>query len=283
MKVLVTGATGFIGNYVIGELLTRGIAVIATSTHIDKAKQKDWYDKVTYIPHTIGEETNQDLFTKFRQPDMLIHLAWKGLPNYKDLFHFEENLLPQYFFLKNLIENGLNDITITGTCYEYGMINGCLAEDMVADPANSYAIAKNSLRLFLEMLQKKQSFSLKWMRLFYMYGEGQSPNSLLEQLKKAIEHSEEVFNMSGGEQVRDYLPVEKVAANIVSAALQNETTGIINCCSNQPVTVKQLVTNYLAKTGKSIKLNTGYYPYPDFEPMEFWGDDNKLKTIIKHE
>ncbi len=283
MKVLVTGATGFIGNYVIGELLTRGITVIATSTHIDKAKQKSWYDKVSYIPHTIGEETNQDLFTKFRQPDLLIHLAWKGLPNYKDLFHFEENLLPQYFFLKNLIENGLNDITITGTCYEYGMINGCLAEDMVPDPANAYAIAKNSLRLFLEMLQKKQSFSLKWMRLFYMYGEGQSPNSLLEQLKKALEQNEEVFNMSGGEQVRDYLPVEKVAAYIVSAALQNETTGIINCCSNQPVTVKQLVTNYLAKTGRSIKLNTGYYPYPDFEPMEFWGDDNKLKTIIKHE
>lgn len=283
MKVLVTGATGFIGNFVIDELLTRGVDVIATSIHTEKARKKSWYDEVTYIPHTIGEGTNENLFTKFRQPDLLIHLAWKGLPNYKDLFHFEENLLPQYFFLKNLIENGLNDITITGTCYEYGMINGCLAEDMVPDPSNSYAIAKNSLRLFLEMLQKKQNFSLKWMRLFYMYGEGQHANSLLEQLKKALQHNEEVFNMSGGDQVRDYLPVEKVAAYIVSAAVQNETTGIINCCSNQPVTVKQLVTNYLAKTGTSIKLNTGYYPYPDFEPMEFWGDDNKLKTIIRHE
>jgi len=62
--------------------------------------------------------------------------------------------------------------------------------------------------------------------------------------------------------------------------VQEEITGVINCCSGVPVTVKQLVQEYLKENNQSIKLNLGYYPYPDYEPMHFWGDNNKLKTII---
>jgi DNA polymerase III sliding clamp (beta) subunit (PCNA family) len=76
------------------------------------------------------------------------------------------------------------------------------------------------------------------------------------------------------------LPVEKVADNIVSAALQNKITGIINCCSGEPITVEELVKQYLKANNNSIQLNLGYYPYPDFEPMEFWGDNSKLKLIV---
>ena len=87
--------------------------------------------------------------------------------------------------------------------------------------------------------------------------------------------------MSGGEQVRDFLTVEKVAAMLVSIALQEEVTGIINCCSGKPVKVKDFVTNYVQQKGKEIKLNLGYYPYAAYEPMCFWGDDTKLRQIIK--
>jgi dTDP-6-deoxy-L-talose 4-dehydrogenase (NAD+) len=58
-------------------------------------------------------------------------------------------------------------------------------------------------------------------------------------------------------------------------------TGIINCCSGKPITVEQFVRNYLKKIEKNIKLNLGYYPYPDYEPMEFWGDTAKLNPILK--
>ena len=142
------------------------------------------------------------------------------------------------------------------------------------------ALAKNTLRLFLEELKKESGFSLKWLRLFYLYGKGQNPRSLFPQLDEALQNNDEIFNMSGGEQVRDYLPVEQVAKNIMMVALQNQVTGIINCSSNQPVKVKDLVQEYLKRKGKSIKLNLGYYPYPDFEPMEFWGDNEKLKSIV---
>ena len=46
--------------------------------------------------------------------------------------------------------------------------------------------------------------------------------------------------MSGGEQERDYLPIEKVAEYIVTIALQDNISGIINCCSGKPIKVKQL-------------------------------------------
>jgi nucleoside-diphosphate-sugar epimerase len=281
MKVLVTGATGFIGYYVIHELLKRNCGVIATDISTEKAKEKDWYKQADFVEHIIGADADENLDKKFQHPDVMIHLAWQGLPNYKSLFHFEENLSKQYFFLKKIIEGGLNDLTVAGTCFEYGMKNGCLAEDMLPEPTHPYALAKNTLRLFLEELRKILPFHLKWVRLFYLYGKGQSPTSLVAQLDKALENNEAVFNMSGGQQIRDYLPVEEVAANIVSIALKYKITGIINCCSGQPVTVEQLVRTYLAQNNKSIQLNLGYYPYPDYEPMEFWGDAKKLHKAIR--
>jgi nucleoside-diphosphate-sugar epimerase len=280
MKILVTGATGFIGNYVVQELLKNNCGVIATSLNEEKAKAAGWFSQVTYIPFNLKEFDNStNYYTFFGEPDAMIHLAWEGLPNYKDAFHVEENLPRHLAFLTNLINNGLTSLAVTGTCFEYGMKEGCLNEEMHCEPANPYAIAKNELRIQLEQLKANKSFNFKWIRLFYMYGQGQSVKSLISQLETALDNNEPVFNMSGGEQVRDFLPVEKVATNIVTIALQNNVQGIINCCSGKPVTVKIFVEDYLKARNKSIKLNLGFYPYTDYEPMKFWGDNSKLKLI----
>ena len=138
------------------------------------------------------------------------------------------------------------------------------------------------MRKFLEQLQKKIDFDLKWIRLFYMHGKGQSPNSILSQLDKVLERGETDFNMSGGEQLRDYLPVEKVVEYIVKIAMQNKVNGIINCCSGAPVSIRKLVENYLEKKHKSLHLNLGCYPYPDYEPMAFWGHTKKLKMALEN-
>jgi dTDP-6-deoxy-L-talose 4-dehydrogenase (NAD+) len=86
--------------------------------------------------------------------------------------------------------------------------------------------------------------------------------------------------MSAGEQIRDYLPVEEVAEIIVKTSIQNETTGIINCCSGKPISIRKMVEDYLTKNNYSINLNLGYYSYNDYEPMAFWGCTEKLKTIL---
>lgn len=280
MKILVTGASGFIGTHVIHELLNLGShEIIATSRNKAKAKELDWYNKVDYISCDLNEQ-KENFYTFFNKPDTMIHLMWEGLPNYTELFHFERNLFTHYFFIKNMLTNGLQDINVTGTCFEYGMKHGCLSEDLNTNPIIPYSLAKDTLRKFIQELQKKIQFTFKWIRLFYMYGEGQNPKSLIPQLNKALDNNEEIFNMSGGEQIRDYLPVEKVAKYIVKITLQHKITGIINCCSGKSITVKKLVESHIKKRNGKIRLNLGYYPYPDYVPMEFWGDISKLKLII---
>ena len=282
MKILITGATGFVGQHVINELLKYDHQIIAAVRN--KTSLTELNDKVKIIEFDLDNlESNKNYFSELGNPDLLIHLAWQGLPNYKEPFHLEKNLPSHSTFLKNMLDNGLQDLVVTGTCFEYGMKEGCLSEDMESDPQNFYAIAKDDLRKFLENLKHKNHFTLKWIRLFYMYGKGQNPNSLLSQLESALQRGDAVFNMSGGEQLRDYLPIESVAEYIMKIALQNKISGIINCCSGVPVKVKTFVENYLEKNNKKIKLNLGYYPYPDYEAMAFWGDDKKLKTVLHND
>jgi dTDP-6-deoxy-L-talose 4-dehydrogenase (NAD+) len=176
---------------------------------------------------------------------------------------------------------GTKHVLVTGTCFEYGMQNGQLSEATVTMPSNPYALAKDTLRKFLQELQKKNAFTLQWVRLFYMFGAGQNPKSILSLLDKAIDNNDAVFNMSGGEQLRDYLPIETVASNIVALIEHPECNGIINCCSGKPISIRQLVENRIAERGANIKLNLGYYPYTDYEPMAFWGSCDKLNSITK--
>ncbi len=282
MKVLVSGATGFIGNYVIIELLKwNDIEVIATSLDpITKVNNKEWFKDVKYKAQDLNED-KENYFTFFENPDLLIHLSWQDLPNYNELFHIERNLYTNYNFIKNMIQNGLKNLSVIGTCLEYGMQEGSLSEEMPTNPITAYGLAKDTLRKFIEELKKKFEFKFKWIRLFYIYGRGQNPKSILSQLDQALKNNEEVFNMSKGDQLRDYLPVEKVAEYIVQISLQNKINGIINCCRGDPVSIKELVKNHLKKRKKSIKLNLGYFNYPDYEPMAFWGDTRKLNSIIQ--
>ncbi len=282
MKVLVTGATGFIGNYVINELLKSNVEVITSSRNIKKAKTFSWYKHTNFVEFDINSsgETDKNLFQLFDSPDRAIHLAWENVYNCNVLSHYEKNLLSNYFFLKNLIAGGLKDLNVTGTCLEYGMRSGCLNELMITDPKNPYATAKDSLRKFIEQLSRHYNFGFKWIRLFYIYGKGKQSKSLYSQLEKCYNNNEKEFKMSNGEQIRDFLSIDKVAENIVKISLQDSVKGVINCSSGQPISVRKFVENYFSEKNMDIKLMLNYYPYPDHEPFAFWGECNKLNSII---
>ena len=270
MKVLVTGATGFIGRHVVPRLLECGHMVTAVARDETEARKFAWFDSVRFVACDVHRSLDQPL-QAFGHPEAAVHLAWPGLPNYGSLFHIEETLPADYRFLKSLVEAGLGHLLVTGTCFDYGLQSGALTESMSTAPVNTYALAKDTLHKFLELLRNQIPFTLQWARLFYMHGQGQHPNSLLAQLDRAIDSGERKFNMSGGKQLRDYLPVEDVASRLVSLLEHPDCSGAGNICSSKPISVRSLVESHLAKRGVDVQLNLGYYPYPDFEPMAFWG------------
>ncbi|CAN1209685.1 dTDP-6-deoxy-L-talose 4-dehydrogenase (NAD(+)) [Tumidithrix helvetica PCC 7403] len=279
MKVAITGASGFIGRYVVAEL--ESLQAITTTLVVRPSTVLSSLSLQSNIVKIDLQNFPLDSYELMGSPDVLIHLAWHGLPNYKSLDHFQDELPNQFRLLRRLIESGLKTLVVTGTCFEYGMQSGSLREDLQPQPTTPYGFAKNTLRCQLEYLQQVKPFNLTWARLFYIYGDGQAENSLFPQLKRAIERKDNAFNMSGGEQLRDYLPVRDVAKYLVALAMTKQDSGIVNICSGRPISVRKLVENWIKENGWSIDIQLGYYPYPDYEPMAFWGDSQKLNRCLE--
>jgi nucleoside-diphosphate-sugar epimerase len=278
MKVMVTGATGFIGLHVVKELLNRGHYVIAVARDEEKAKTMPWFDRVEFVQCDLYKDFD-GLFQADDLPDAVMHLAWAGLPNFKGYFHITENLPADLKFLTAVVRSGVKQLMVAGTCLEYGMQCGPLLEDGETHPSTPYGFAKDALRKALELLQKDEDFTLQWMRLFYMCGEGQNPNSLLAILERSIDEGMTTFNMSVGDQLRDYLSIEEIADAFTRVIEAPDCTGVVNCSSGKPVSVLDLVMDLCKEKNSDIEFNRGYYPYPDYEPMAFWGVPEKLTEL----
>ncbi|WP_425930611.1 NAD-dependent epimerase/dehydratase family protein [Pseudomonas sp. NyZ201] len=279
MTVLVTGASGFVGRHLVAALLARGCQVRAVARRQAPARALPWFDRVGFVAADI-HDPRTDVAALCEGVDALVHLAWPGLPNYQGLFHLEHNLMADYRFIKHAVEAGVGQVQVTGTCFEYGMQSGPLSETLECRPANAYGLAKHSLHLFLDTLRQQVPFTLQWARLFYLHGEGQNPNSLLAALDRAIDAGQAQFDMSGGEQLRDFLPVETATAHLATLLQRRDFSGVVNICSGQPIAVRSLVERHRAARDSRIALNLGHYPYPAHEPMAFWGDARCLHTLL---
>ncbi|MEE1920382.1 NAD(P)-dependent oxidoreductase [Pseudomonas sp. 148P] len=279
MKVLLTGASGFVGQHLVAALLARGCQVRAVARREEPARALPWFDQVEFVGADI-HSPETDVAALCEGVDALVHLAWPGLPNYQGLFHFEHNLMADYAFIKRAVEAGVGQVQVTGTCFEYGLQSGALDEAIECRPDNAYGLAKHSLHLFLARLRQQLPFTLQWARLFYLHGRGQNPNSVLAALDRAIDGAEPRFDMSGGEQLRDFLPIETAAAHLADLLLHRDFSGVVNVCSGQPISVRSLVERHCAARGSRIALNLGHYPYPTHEPMAFWGDARRLWALL---
>ena len=273
--IAVTGAAGFIGVHVLRELVARGQQV----TGVVRRLPADPVAGVRYVVLDLAD-ADQDSYAAIGAPRHLLHLAWGGLPHYLSRHHFEHELPLHYRFLQAMVVAGLPAVTVTGTCYEYGLVDGELVETREPRPANPYAFAKAALLGQLRFLQAEYGFALTWPRLFYMWGEGQAAGSLYPLLQAAIARGDTTFAMSAGEQLRDYLPVGDVAALLAALAMRGGDDGVVNISSGAPVSIRALVERWIANSGAAIAPDLGRYPYPTYEPLAFWGSPTKRLMLL---
>ena len=121
MRIAVTGATGFLGRHVLAELDRLGVAATLITRPTSSSPALDGPHVQVPIDLSLADAAT---FKAIGEPDVLIHLAWSGLPNYRSLHHFESELPTQFKFLKALVVGGLQNLLVTGTCLEYGMQSG---------------------------------------------------------------------------------------------------------------------------------------------------------------
>jgi nucleoside-diphosphate-sugar epimerase len=273
MKIAVTGATGFIGEHVVHRLALEKVEIVRSGRSANATGPG------VYVTLPL-ENSSVDVFERLGRPDVLIHLAWGGLSNYKSLSHIDSELPMNYRFIRHMVEGGLRHVIGVGTCFEYGMQSGPLHELLTPRPTNPYGFAKDVLRQQLEYLAARHGARVTWARLFYMWGPRQGSHSLFQLMQAAAARGDEFFDMSQGEQLRDFLPVADVADALVRLALHPSNQGIVNVCSGHPISVRRLAELWIEEFGWKFRLNMGRLPYPDYEPLAFWGDASKLHKLL---
>ena len=143
LSVAVTGGTGFVGRAVLDALLRRGVEV-ATVTR-DRRRLSDFEGRVRVLEGDIAD-AGSELCEVLAGHDVVVHLAWDGLPNYRSLHHFETELPRQYRFLREIVARGLKSLLVTGTCFEYGMQNGELSRVPNLYAGQSVRICKRCIK-----------------------------------------------------------------------------------------------------------------------------------------
>ena len=276
MKVALTGGTGFIGQHV-RKLLAKSSHEVLLVVR-DQAKIGELGANEKFVTADISEDRN-DWFNCLGRPDVLLHLAWGGLPNYLDSYHLDVELPLQTKFLSRVISSGLTNLVVTGTCYEYGLTSGALVESQETNPNTPYGIAKDLLRRELFKIQLRQNFELTWARIFYPYGDGQSEISIYSQLRAAMLNGHQQFKMGSGKKVLDFISVEKVASTLVSLSTRCTGVGLVNIGSGEPQSVLDFVKDQIHVLGAQLEPLVGALPDRNFESQAFWADASKLRSL----
>jgi nucleoside-diphosphate-sugar epimerase len=271
MKVMLTGATGFVGRYVGKELERQNIEYMSVQRGMasdDRAIQMD-------LLCTNGFEA---LFEKFK-PTHLIHVAWYA--EHGKYWDSELNLrwvLATRRLVEAFCSSGGQHVVITGTCAEYDWTHGYCVEDVTPlKPKSLYGICKDTTRRVIELVVEKHGVSMSWARVFFPYGPGEASQRLIPSLFNAFKGEILPFGVNAS-SYRDLIHVED-AARAVLACTQSKFVGAVNICSGKPVQISSVV-DAVAKINKSdpeiiLKLAPKILENNHF----LVGDNKKLESL----
>lgn len=265
--ILVTGATGFVGESLVTELLDRGASVTVATRDPSRLDRLPWKDGVSVWK---GDLYDLDCTLPDVDGFEVVHLVWGDLTDFRSPRHFERHFLANMELVKRLLARGAGALSIAGTCQEYGLQEGPLRADGLTDPRTAYAIGKDMFRRAAALACESQGISFRWFRFFYIYGRRQKPNSLYPLLISALERGDSRFPMSEGRQLRDFISIED-AARKCADIVETGATGCFNIASGRPQSVREFVAEICQRQGKFIEPEFGVYGMPDYEPFAFWG------------
>jgi len=270
LNILVTGGSGFIGHYVIKRLLQLEHNVtIITRSGITV------HNQITVIEGDLNSISGIRQRIIDFQPDIVVYLAWQGIPNFSIKMCQENLCMAMNFFDQVLDGTNCKKVIVSGSCFEYGKKHGnCKESDQVN--INSYFTwAKYALYLYLSIKCVEKDVTLNWFRIFYVYGPGQREGSLIPTLIKSIVKSKTpLVNTPMNEN--DFVYVDDVAEAIVKACNREIKSGVYNLGSGRSTSIfnvckiveKQLKgTSHLSEKVK----NKG----SEDKPLKFWSDNEK--------
>lgn len=273
MKVLVTGANGYIGRHVVKSLLDIGHEVTACDLRIS-----DIDSRAAVIEENLfGDVIN--IFERLGSPDMCIHMAWRDGFVHNSPSHIGD-LSAHYKFLTAMIDGGLKHLAVMGTMHEVGYWEGAIDENTPCNPLSMYGIAKNTLRQAMMLYCKNNECTLYWLRAYYILGDDTRNHSIFAKLLQADKEGKPLFPFTTGKTKYDFITVDELANQIAIASTQDDVTGIINCCSGNPVSLADRVEQYIKDNHLSIKLDYGKFPDRPYDSPIIYGDATKIQKIL---
>jgi nucleoside-diphosphate-sugar epimerase len=278
VRILVTGANGYVGGHLIEHLAREGAEVIAAV-------------RPGSDPGTLAKflSASQIIQVDLRDPALggrlprleggtCIHAAW--FVRHGRFLTAEENLecvSMSVNLLRAVASVGCARIVGLGTCFEYDTSVGYLREDSPERPMTLYAASKLALRTVLEAFARQRGIDWSWVRLFYLFGGREQPARLVPYLIRVVQHNG-VVPLRSPESIRDYLHVEDVVAGISTVAL-NRLTGVINLGSGQPISVRDIAVQIGDLLGKDVTIEAGAGEEASTDPPFVCANTERLKRL----
>jgi dTDP-6-deoxy-L-talose 4-dehydrogenase (NAD+) len=273
-RVLITGANGFVGRQIIQSLDMEGIDLIPT---VREGKE----NTVSNFKNVKKIITSKDLFAEneswweaqCKDIDIVIHAAWYvETGKYQDSSKNIDCLIGSLRLAKGAIKAGVSRFLGLGTCAEYDQSQGALTIDTSLKPLTTYAAAKVSLFTTLSQWLPRENVSFAWIRLFYLYGEGEDKRRLVPYVRSQILQGDFV-DLTSGKQVRDFMDVTEAGKKIAGISLTDQI-GPINLCSGIPITVREFVEKIANEYGRKDLLRFGAREDNLFDPPFVVGVSN---------
>lgn len=273
MRILVTGANGYLGRGIVKRLIEDGCSVIATDFNVDGVDKRA--DK---IPCNLFEV--DDPYQFFHEPEIVLHLAWRDGFIHNSRTHIED--LPKHFqFLKKMFESETKRIAVMGSMHEIGFFEGSIKDETPCVPKSLYGIGKDTLRRIIQLMSLQTKIDYQWLRGFYIVSNSINGNSIFSKISSAAETGETEFPFTTGQNQYDFLDYEDFCAQVATTVEQNEICEVINICSGKPEKLANRVERYIQENHFAIKLKYGVYPDRAYDSQAVWGDATKIKKIMR--